>query len=152
MKQQPVTASAVISFSRELESGSSRFYEELAETFAGRRETFLAFAGDGARNELLVTRTYQETITDALEAGYSFEGLRFEDYLTDLRPPERASPAEALKMAIELEERAVAFYLDVAERSRSLLATIPRAFKRVARKRERRKVELEAMRGEVTGG
>jgi len=35
----------------------------------------------------------------------------------------------------------------VAERSQSLLATIPQAFKRVAKKRRRRREELEAMQG-----
>ena len=148
MKDRPVTASAVISFSRELESSSTRFYEELAERFAEHRETFLGFARDGKKNALQVTRTYQETITDALEAGFSFEGLQMEDYLVELTLSQDAGLVEALAMALKLEDKAVAFYSDVAERSRSLLATIPSAFKRVARKRGRRKAELEALRGE----
>ena len=59
----------------------------------------------------------------------------------------RLSLAEALGMAIGLEEKAVAFYEEVAERSQSLLATIPGAFRRVAKRRRRRKAALEAMRG-----
>lgn len=147
MKDRPVTASAVISFSQELEGSSSRFYEELTQRFAQCRETFLGFARDGSKNELLITRTYQETITDALEAGFAFEGLRLEGHLVKLTLPVDMSLVEALGMAIGLEEKAVAFYEEVAERSQSLLATIPGAFRRVARKRRRRKAALVAMRG-----
>jgi hypothetical protein len=48
-------------------------------------------------------------------------------------------------MAIDLEEKATAFYQEVAERSQSLLATIPAAFKRVAKKRTVRKHQWEAL-------
>ncbi|HUV95108.1 MAG TPA: hypothetical protein VMX14_09810 [Anaerolineae bacterium] len=147
MRDRPITASAVISFSQELEGGSSRFYEELAQRFAECRETFLGFATDGNKSRVLITRTYQETISDALEAGFSFQGLRLEDHLVELTLPVDMSLAEALQMAIGLEEKAVAFYEEVAERSQSLLATIPGAFRRVARRRRRRKGALEAMRG-----
>ena len=51
----------------------------------------------------------------------------------------------AVALAIALEETAIAFYQDVAEASESLLATIPRAFKRVARTRRRRKDKLQAL-------
>jgi len=147
MRDRPVTASAVISFSQELEDSSSRFYQELGAKFTECRDAFLGFARDGSKNELLITRTYQETITDALEAGFSFQGLRLEGHLVELTLPVDISLAEALGMAIGLEEKAVAFYEEVAERSQSLLATIPGAFRRVARKRRRRKAALEAMRG-----
>jgi hypothetical protein len=92
-----------------------------------------------------VVRTYQETITDALEAGYSFAGLSLRDYETDLMLPDGAGLSQAVEVASALEDRAVAFYLDVAESSESLLATIPRAFRRVARTRSRRKEELASL-------
>ncbi len=147
MKDRPVTASAVISFSQELEDSSSRFYQDLGVRFTECRDAFLGFARDGSKNELLITRTYQETISDALETGFSFQGLRLEDHLVELTLPIDISLAEALGMAIDLEEKAVAFYEEVAERSQSLLATIPGAFRRVAKRRRRRKAALEAMRG-----
>jgi hypothetical protein len=48
-----------------------------------------------------------------------------------------------------MEDRACDFYLEVAERSESLLATIPRAFRRVAKKRNKRKARLERMLGKT---
>lgn len=150
MKDMNVTASAIISFAGKLEDSSSTFYEGLAERWVESKETFLTFAKEGRKNKTLVIRTYQETISDALEACFSFEGLDLRDHEVETALAEDASYAEALGMAIDLEERACAFYLDVAERSESLLATIPRAFKRVVKKRGKRKLELQSLREKVT--
>lgn len=145
MDNLSVTTAAIISFSEELEDRSSTFYEELAERWAENKETFLTFAKDGKKNKTQVIRTYQETISDALEASYSFEGLDLRGYAVETTLAAEADYVDALKMAIALEEKACAFYLDVAERSESLLATIPRAFKRVAKKRSKRKLKLESL-------
>lgn len=72
-------------------------------------------------------------------------GLNLRDYAFEKTLPAGASYAEALKKALALEEKAQKFYLDVAERSQALLATIPRAFRRVAETRGKRKAELRAM-------
>jgi hypothetical protein len=47
--------------------------------------------------------------------------------------------------ALALEETAIAFYQAVATSSESLLATIPRAFRRVAKIRRRRREKLETL-------
>jgi len=124
------TCSAIISFAQKLEDNSSKFYEALAAKSTKGEEAFLAFAKESRKNKLLVTRTYQETITDALEA--CFIQIDLSDYLAEMTLEEDMSYLDALKMAIKLEEKASNFYLDVAERSKSLLATIPRAFRKVA--------------------
>jgi rubrerythrin len=145
MDSVSVTTAAIISFSEKLEGDSSAFYEALAERWPEQKDTFLTFAREGEQNRTQVVRTYQETISDALEASYSFEGLDLAGYAVETRAGQDATYAEALKMALELEDKACAFYVDVAERSEALLATIPRAFKRVAKKREQRKSKLEAL-------
>jgi rubrerythrin len=145
MGQVGLTTAAIISFSESLEDGSSAFYGELAERWPDQQDSFRAFALEGKKNKTLVVRTYQETISDALEASYCFEGLNLGQYETKIRPAETASLVECLEQAVTLEETAYAFYLDVAERSESLLATIPRAFKRVAKKRNKRKTHLEEL-------
>jgi hypothetical protein len=145
MESGSVTTAAIISFTEKLEDDTSAFYEALAERWPDAKDAFLTFAQDGKKNKVQVIRTYQETISDALEASYSFEGFDLTDYAlrTDLAGD--ADYAGSLAQALELEERAIAFYQDVAERSESLLATIPRAFKRVAKKRGKRREQLEAM-------
>ena len=144
--QSNVTASAVISFAEKLEAESSGFYRKLAQRFEGNhKETFLFFVNESEKNRKLITRTYQETISDALEACFSFEGINLNDYRVQTALRDETNVSEALNIAIELEEKAGKFYLDVAERSRSLLATMPRAFGKVAEKRNSRKIKLRSL-------
>ena len=144
--QSNVTASAVISFAEKLEAESSRFYKALAERFEEKcKEIFPFFAEESDRNKKLITRTYQETISDALEACFSFESMNMNDYTFQTALTQETNLLEALNMAIELEEKAGKFYLDVTERSKSLLATIPHAFRKVAEKRNNRKIRLESL-------
>jgi len=145
MSEGPLTASAIISFSTDLEARSATFYRELAERFPEDGGAFVGWAEDCEKSSTQVTRTYQETITDALEAGFSFAGLSLAAYEVDMDLPLGIGLDRALEKAVALEEQAIAFYQDVAERSDSLLATIPRAFRRVARTRRRRLDKLEAL-------
>ena len=140
---EQTTCSAIISFAAELEETSSNLYEELAERYPEVKEIFLSFAEENKKNKMLVTRTYQETITDALEA--CFIQINLSDYAAETTLKEGVSYLDALKIAIELEEKANRFYLDVTERSKSLLATIPRAFQKVAKRRNDRKLKLKTM-------
>ena len=151
---ESVTASAVISLAQELEDDSIALYERLAERFAQQETAFLGFAKQSAKSKTLVVRTYRETISDALEACFSFEGVDLEAY----RPRTVGSAddldvsagyAAALASAIEREEQAIRFYQDVAKRSESLMATIPMAFKRVTKTRGKRKLKLQALLDEV---
>jgi hypothetical protein len=50
-----------------------------------------------------------------------------------------------LKAALEIEEEAVGLYAHIADQAQSLLATIPKAFMRVAKRRRARKEVLQAM-------
>ena len=144
-EQTSVTAAEVITSAQKLEDASAALYEVLAGKCIEHSERFLAYARDSRKNKVLVTRTYQETISDALEACYCFEGLRMADFAFNTQGASKAGYAETLQMALELEEQAIRFYLDVAKRSQSLLATIPQAFKRVAQKRNERKLELQSL-------
>jgi len=145
MSEGPLTASAIISFSTDLEARSAGFFRELAVRFPQHEDTFAGWAEDCEKSSTQVTRTYQETITDALEAGFSFSGLSLAAYEVDVDMPPGIDLSQALGRAVALEEQAVAFYQDVAERSESLLATIPRAFRRAARTRRRRLDKLGAI-------
>ena len=145
MSPQEVTASAVISFAGKLEEDSSKFYETLAAKFAGNKEQFLSFAEESKKNKILILRTYQETITDALEACYCFKGLNLEDFVVSTTPERDMSFSEALKSAIDNEHTAVQFYSAIATLSRGLLATIPMAFKKVAEKRRNRELTLRML-------
>ena len=145
MSAQQITASAIISYSTDLEARSQAFYQALGERFAGQQATFAGFSKDCAKSSTTVLRTYQETVTDALETGYSFEGIVLSNYAADTELPEGIDLAGAVAQALALEEKAIAFYQDVAVASESLLATIPRAFARAAKTRRRRRGRLESL-------
>ncbi len=141
MEDTQITTSSVISFAERLEDSSAAFYEALAGQLADKKDKFLGFAKDSRLNKQTIVRTYQETISDALEACFVFEGMSLQDFV----PQASATSADSLKAAVELEDKAVKFYQEIAERSQALLATIPRAFRRVADKRAKRKTELQAL-------
>jgi len=142
MKETNLTASVIISFAEKLEDNSSKFYEKLAQKYG--KESFLCFAKESKKNKILITRTYQETISDALEACF-IKGLDLSNSIIARNLTQDMSFADALKTAIELEEKAVKFYVDVAERTKSLLATIPMVFRRIAENRKSRNQELKAL-------
>jgi len=144
MGEPNITASAIINFAESLEDKSSKFYSALAENFDEQKETFLAFAKESEKNKTLIVRTYRETISDALEACF-IRDLNINNYIAEAALAEGMSYPDALKMAIQLEEKASKFYSDAAERSESLLATIPLIFRRVAKRRNDRKLRLKSL-------
>ena len=145
MGNSTLTASAIMSFAEKLEDDSSAFYAKLAERFGEGKEAFLGFAKESKKNKIHLVRTYQETISDALEASFSFEGLELPDYDLETALAEDISLKKALEMALEIEEEASKVYSQIAEQAQSLLATIPRAFSRVAKKRRARKEVLRLL-------
>jgi len=145
MSDAPLTASAIMTFTADLEDRSAALYAELVARFPDQKKLFDRCVKNCAKHKTQLIRTYQETVTDALETGYSFEGIVLGDYAAEAVLPEGADMAAALDVAMALEKAAIAFYEIVAERSASLLATIPRVFLRVARKRQQRLDALVAL-------
>lgn len=146
MEELNVTAATIMRFAETLEDKSATLYEQLAAQFPQHKERWLGYARDSKKNKVLMVRTYQETITDALEACFSFEGLNLQDYAVAEFSVPGVSLAQALGRIMALEEKAVRFYSDVASRCESLLGTIPRAFRRVAEVRSKRLAELQNLK------
>jgi len=139
------TASEVISFARELEDKSAKFYESLAEKFKDYRETFLSFVKENKKNKMLVQRAYNEVISDALETGFSFEGLDKDTYLIETNLSQDENLTSLINKALDMEEKIKRFYLNAAKKSESLLADVPRAFEKIARKRAERREKLKLL-------
>jgi len=136
------TTSAVISFAKELEENSIKYYEKLIQKFPQDSETFLAFIKENKKNVVSVQRVYQEVITDAIEGCFSFEGLDTDSYSFGIELPEDVSYADVLVRAIRIEEKIQKYYSDSAEMSKSLMADIPLVFERIAKKRDKRMMQL----------
>jgi rubrerythrin len=145
MGKMPVTASAVMSFAQRLEEDSAAFYRQLAQGWPEHAELFLGFAKECEKSRNYLTRTYQETISDALEACFCFEGMDLDSHWAEAANAADLGLGDAVTVAVRLEDRASRFYTEAAERSQSLLATIPRAFSRASKMRDKRKSELQSM-------
>jgi hypothetical protein len=138
------TASSVISFAKELEGQSARFYEALAEKFAKDGDSFLSFAKENQKYTVQIERAYYGVISDAIEGCFAFD-LEPGDYAIEATLAESAGYADALSQAVRMEETLVKFYTDAAKQSESLMADVPRAFMFVSRKRGERIAKLGSL-------
>jgi hypothetical protein len=118
------------------EQAAEQFYRGLAQRFGPQQAAWSRCAQACAKNQVQVARSYQETISDALEVGYSFVGLS----LDRTPPPAADAPADlaaAVQQALAVEERAARAYEQAADCAEGLLATIPRTLRRAAEVRRR---------------
>ena len=86
MAESNLTTSMVVSFSERLENESARQYAALAERFPEHAAEFSLAAEECSKHKVWITRTYQETISDALEACFCFQGLDLAHYRAGKSP------------------------------------------------------------------
>ncbi len=141
------TAAAVISYTSKIEQESARFYEKWGEVHEILREAFSSFVKENKKSEKNIKRAYYNVVSDALETGFSFKGLKADVNVPSL--DNDASPYDVLKASIEMETGIQEFYLKAAELSRSLLADVPRVMGRVATSRDIRVARLRSMLEEM---
>jgi rubrerythrin len=137
------TASQVISLARKLEEDGTHFYETLAQRYGVNREMLLSLAKENKKSIVQVEMAYYGGITDAIEGCFAFD-MDPDEYTTEARLAEGTTYANALRLAIEMEERTLRFYSVAAEQSKSLLADVPRVFSISAKKRGERLQRLRA--------
>lgn len=146
MSDAPLTTSTVMRLLDEQERASARFYQGLAERFPAQHALWSRCASVCAKNQVQVARSFQETISDALEVGYAFSDL----LLAELTVPAASAPndlAGAVGLAQTLEEQAARYYEQLADSAESLLATIPRTLRRAAENRRRNAANIGALQG-----
>ena len=139
------TASEAVSLAKELETESAKFYENLAQKYAQGKEIFLSFSKENNKNIVQTERAYFGVISDAIEGCFSFKGIDTDNYSIETTLSEGRSYADALNMAVALGEKIVKFYVDAAEVSKSLMADVPQAFERIAKKRNERILKLKSL-------
>lgn len=138
------TASETLSFIRELEEKAAKFYEDLAKRFPANESDFLAFAKENRKYNKQIQMAYQSVISDAIEGCYAFD-LESENYTFEIDLSDSASLADAATKALAIEEKILDCYTLGAEQSGSLLADVPRNFKIVLKKRDKRLERLKVL-------
>ena len=134
---------AILNFAETLEQADAAFYTAAAAADPGAaRETYRELAGEGEKNLSLVRRTRRENVTEMiLEPIHDFTRDRYQIAVDT--PTASALPA-ILASAIALEDRAIAYYGDAAEKIRAL-PEVSRALKTLAKKRRKRRERLAAL-------
>jgi len=143
------TCSGAISLSRELETASAKFYQEMAQRFERDRELFLGLAKENAKFTTQIERAYYGVITDAIEGCFAFN-LNPEEFRVPAELPKGIGQVEAVGEAIKMEEQMLRFYQTAAEQSKHLMADVPRSFTLVAKKRSERVPKLKVLLGAGT--
>ena len=138
------TTSSVISFAKQLETETAKFYEDLAEKHAEAKDVFMSIAKDNSKAITQIERAYYNVITDAIEGCFAFE-LETDNHRIETGMSNNTGFAEALRKAIDIEEKMIAFYAVAAEQSSSLMADVPRAFRLTIKKRNDRIQMLKSL-------
>jgi rubrerythrin len=138
------TCSAVISLSKQMETETAKFYENIAEKNIEKKELLIAIAKENMKFIGQIESAYYGVITDAIEGCFAFE-LDTDKHKIDTGTSSITGLTEAMNKAIEIEEKMILFYTDAAEQSRTLMADVPRAFTMVAKKRGNRIQTLKSL-------
>ena len=140
------TCSGAISLSRELETGSAKFYQDVSQKVEKEKDLFLTFAKENEKFVKQIERAYYGVITDAIEGCFAFD-LNEEDYVITTTLPSGAGTSDVLNTALAVEEKILNFYQVAAEQSKHLMADVPRSFTLVAKKRIDRISKLKTLLG-----
>lgn len=134
---------AILNFAENLEKDDRDFYQQAAQnpSAESHREVFEAFAREGKKLVSLVQRTRRENVTEMI-----LEPIRDfvrDSYQTTAKYEDGADLAAIMETAVSLENRAIRYYSDAAEKIRAL-PEVSRALKTLAKKRNKRLGQLQA--------
>ena len=138
------TSASVISFAKQLEADSAGFYEKMAERYPKAAELFLAISKENSKYTMMIQRAYYGVITDAIEGCFAFS-VETDKYTFERELGKELDYTDALKQAIDIEEKLISFYTDAAEQSEAFMADVPRTFLIVAKKRKAREDKLRIL-------
>ncbi len=123
------TAAAIIDCISEIEKDSAEFYENWAKKYDKLRDTFQPLAKEHIKTGKRVRMDYYSVVTDALGAGFGFQGFEAEVEIPVLN--DDASFSDAVEKAIKLENDIQQFYLKVISALKPLMPDISGSVERV---------------------
>ena len=133
---------AILNFAEKVEQTDMEFYRKASTTAASEpyRLLFEMFAKEGKKNIALVQRTRRENVTEMI-----LEPIR--DFVRDsyqlrVENADSLDSTAILTAAAALENRAIRYYGDAAEKIRAL-PEVSRALKTLAKKRTQRLGQVE---------
>ena len=133
---------SILNFAEQIETQDRDFYAAAAgnDACAELRDLFEQFAKDAGKNIKNIQRTRRENVTEMILE--QIRGFTREGFLESSEGADRMDAAQALETARRLEERALRYYTEAAEKLKSL-SEVARALKLVGKKH---RAHLEKLR------
>lgn len=137
---------AVLNFAEAIEREDMDFYRRASEhPLAGAYlDLFERFSAEGQKNVALVQRTRRENVTEMILE--PIRGFSRDSYTVALTDGQRMDGPALLSTAAVLENRAIRYYSDAAEKIRAL-PEVSRALKTLSKHRRRRLDQLQRAAG-----
>ncbi len=123
------TAAAIIDCISEIEKDSAEFYENWAKKYDKLEDTFQSLAREHTKTGKRIRMDYYSVVTDALGAGFGFQGFAAEIEIPVLN--DDTSLSNVVGEAIKLENDIQRFYLKVTAALKPLMPDISRSVERV---------------------
>lgn len=135
---------SILSFAAELESLDQAFYTFSAKNpvWARYKDIFEEFARDARKREQVVLRTRRENVTEMILE--EIKDFRRDPFVTDREGADSLGVGGILEKAREIEENATRFYLEAAEKLKSL-SEVSRMLKLMGKKRKTNRDKLDAL-------
>jgi hypothetical protein len=126
---------SILNFAEQLEKEDQEYYALLLQNpaCAEHKDLFESFAADAKKNMSVIQRTRRENVTEMI-----LEPIRDftrEPFCIACQGAENLSSAEALQTAKSLEDRALRYYTEAAEKIKAL-PEVARALKMIGKKRK----------------
>lgn len=137
---------AVLNFAETIEREDMDFYRHAVQDphVGPRADLFASLAGEGKKHVALVQRTRRENVTEMILE--PIQGLSRDSYQMALDDLAMMDEPAILEAALALENRAIRYYNDAAEKIRAL-PEVARALKTLAKKRDKRIARLRDSTG-----
>ncbi|HSO19585.1 MAG TPA: hypothetical protein VLT88_09020 [Desulfosarcina sp.] len=140
------TFGAILNFAESLENADMQFYTRAAaaDGCAAQADFFAKAAAESGKNISLVQRTRRENVTEMILE--PIQGLTRGSYQTAAGDAAAMDCPSMLAASVALEERAIRYYGDAADKIRAL-PEVSRVLKTLAKKRVKRLDRIRGMAG-----
>ena len=133
----------IMDYAIDKEKEAAAFYEEASkkEKYSGAKETFESFAKEERKHQDMLEGFSKENIEH-----YKIEkipDLKRSDYLVDMEYESGMPYADILRLAMKREEKALKFYTDFSERTRT--QEHKKLFEVLAQEESKHKLRLETL-------
>jgi hypothetical protein len=112
--------------------------------FSKYQDIFSSFIKESKQHKTLISRSYREVITDAMEAAFPLNNLNEEDYEINLTSVDKLNFSEKINKAVQIEEACKKFCIDAKESLTGLLADVPEEFGLVTERKNLRIKKLKS--------